>query len=55
MRAALAGDAPGLAVAAIEELEKKVRRAVLERLGSRRAELEKTERRIQQVCPGAIR
>ena len=42
------------AVAALEQLEEEVRRAVLERLGARRAELEKTERRVQQVLAGAI-
>ena len=52
LRAALVEVAPGLAVEALEELEEEVRRAILERLGARRAELEKTERR---VCAGAVR
>ena len=55
LRAAQAGDAPGFAVAALEELEEEVQRAVLERLGARHAELEETERRVQQVLAGAVR
>ena len=55
LRVAQAVDAPGLAVATLEELEEEVRRAVLERLGARRAELEETERRVQQVLTGSVR
>ena len=55
LRTAQAVDAPKLAVAALEELEKEVRRAVLERLGARRAELKETERRVQQVLTGVVR
>ena len=55
LRAAQAGDAPGLAVAALSELEEEVLRAVLERLGARRAELEETVRRVQQVLAGTVK
>ena len=54
LRAAQAVDAPGLAITALEELEEEVRRAVLERLGARRAELEKSERCVLQVLTGAV-
>ena len=53
--AALAGNAPGLAVAALEQLKEEVRRAVLERLGARRAGLEEVEWRVQQGLAGATR